>query len=88
VVAVQTESPGPVDNPLTQARWSVRCDWGLTGARMAADPQGAVVVVDVLAFTTAVAIAVGRGSVVYPSPATRRRPTAMPKLSPVPAARP
>jgi 2-phosphosulfolactate phosphatase len=44
----------------------VRFGWGLTGARATADPAGALVIVDVLSFTTSVTIAVDRGTSVYP----------------------
>jgi 2-phosphosulfolactate phosphatase len=45
-------------------------DWGIAGARAAAaaGPGGALVVVDVLSFSTAVTIAAGRGTAVYPQP--------------------
>lgn len=46
-------------------------DWGIAGARAAAEaagPGGVLVVVDVLSFSTAVTIATGRGTAVYPQP--------------------
>jgi 2-phosphosulfolactate phosphatase len=47
----------------------VRFDWGLAGARQAAaGPAEALVVVDVLSFSTAVTVATGRGTAVYPHP--------------------
>jgi 2-phosphosulfolactate phosphatase len=49
-----------------QAGWDVRFDWGPEGlCHMAVDVQ-ALVVVDVLRFTTAVSVAVGRGGEVLP----------------------
>jgi 2-phosphosulfolactate phosphatase len=51
--------------PAASATSSVHLDWGLDGAR-AARPGGALVVVDVLSFSTAVTIMTGRGSMVYP----------------------
>lgn len=49
-----------------QLRAGVRFDWGLTGARSLADPNGCLVVVDVLSFTTTVSIALSRGMTVLP----------------------
>jgi 2-phosphosulfolactate phosphatase len=46
----------------------VRFEWGLAGAIAASSPTAAVVIVDVLSFTTAVTVAVGRQTVVYPHP--------------------
>jgi 2-phosphosulfolactate phosphatase len=49
-----------------QADYSIRFDWGLDGARAAGGGVDAIVVVDVLSFTTAVSVAVGRGAIVFP----------------------
>jgi 2-phosphosulfolactate phosphatase len=49
---------------LLQGDWAVRFEWGPTG--VSSVPADAVVVVDVLRFTTAVDAAVGRGATVYP----------------------
>jgi 2-phosphosulfolactate phosphatase len=49
----------------------VRFDWGIAGAHAAegeAGSAGALVVVDVLSFSTSTTIATGRGTVVYPHP--------------------
>jgi 2-phosphosulfolactate phosphatase len=52
--------------PATQ----VHLEWGVTGARLAAERGDAVVVVDVLSFSTSVTIAAGRGvgCLVLPGP--------------------
>lgn len=44
----------------------VRFEWGLAGARAVTQHGAAVVVVDVLSFSTAATVAVGRGTAVYP----------------------
>jgi 2-phosphosulfolactate phosphatase len=46
----------------------VRFDWGLTGAAELSKVCAVLVVVDVLSFTTAVEVAVGRGMRVHPFP--------------------
>jgi 2-phosphosulfolactate phosphatase len=53
--------------PWEQTRYAVRFDWGPTGAARVGGREGVLVVVDVLSFTTAVDIAVERGSAVYPA---------------------
>ncbi|WP_460718828.1 2-phosphosulfolactate phosphatase [Nocardia heshunensis] len=47
----------------------VRFEWGLTGARVLGPECVAIVVVDVLSFTTAVSVAVDLGTTVFPYPA-------------------
>lgn len=54
--------------PWAQDGYDVRFDWGPGGAAWVGAPPGAVVVVDVLSFTTAVTVAVERGAVVHPAP--------------------
>jgi 2-phosphosulfolactate phosphatase len=56
------------DDVFTQPGAGVRFDWGLTGAAELARVCAALVVVDVLSFTTAVDVAVGRGVRVHPFP--------------------
>src|SRR5947209_9396578 len=52
--------------PGTQSLAGIRFDWGQPGARAIGEPGAALVVVDVLSFSTAVTIAAGRGTRVYP----------------------
>lgn len=49
-----------------QQPYDIRCEWGLRGAEVLAPVCDAIVVVDVLSFTTAVSVAVNRGGVVFP----------------------
>jgi 2-phosphosulfolactate phosphatase len=49
-----------------QADFDLRCEWGLAGLRAVQTSIDAIVVVDVLSFSTSVDIAVSRGAVVYP----------------------
>lgn len=49
-----------------QADYAVRFDWGIDGARAAGIDVDAIVVVDVLSFSTAVSVAVAKGALVYP----------------------
>jgi 2-phosphosulfolactate phosphatase len=59
---VTSAAPGPPRGA------AVRLDWGLAGTLAASESDGAIVIVDVLSFSTAVTIATGRGAVVYPHP--------------------
>jgi 2-phosphosulfolactate phosphatase len=47
---------------------TVRFEWAEQGARALAPASDALVIVDVLSFTTAVSVAVGRGAAVHPTP--------------------
>lgn len=49
-----------------QSSFDVRLEWGADGVRHLAASSNVVVIVDVLSFSTAVDIAVGRGARVYP----------------------
>src|ERR1700709_2111283 len=52
--------------PYRQQGWAIRFDWGLPGATTIAQGAAAVVVVDVLSFTTALSVAIDEGVEVYP----------------------
>jgi 2-phosphosulfolactate phosphatase len=49
-----------------QSGFDARLEWGVEGARVLAGVCRVIVVVDVLSFTTAVEVAVGRGALVFP----------------------
>lgn len=53
--------------PWDQSGYGVRFDWGPAGAARVGARNGALVVVDVLSFTTAVTVAVERGVAVHPA---------------------
>src|SRR5690242_12636600 len=60
----------PEVGPWSQRAAAVRCEWGAVGASrlVAAGDVDVLVVVDVLSFTTAVSVAVDRGTAVRPAP--------------------
>jgi 2-phosphosulfolactate phosphatase len=49
-----------------QAEFAIRCEWGEQGVAQLAPESDAVVIMDVLSFSTSVDIAVGNGAMVYP----------------------
>ncbi|HYF65877.1 MAG TPA: 2-phosphosulfolactate phosphatase [Herpetosiphonaceae bacterium] len=49
-----------------QSEWEVRCEWGAQGVAALAPVCDAIVVVDLLSFSTCVDIAAARGALVYP----------------------
>jgi 2-phosphosulfolactate phosphatase len=59
-------APAAGGDAFSQAEHDLRFDWGSDGLAAVAAGAGVVVVVDVLRFTTAVSVAVGRGAVVLP----------------------
>ena len=56
-----------IDGFWDQQGYGVRLEWGPVGAARLSRPEAAVVVVDVLCFTTCVSVAVGRGTAVRPA---------------------
>jgi 2-phosphosulfolactate phosphatase len=49
-----------------QGSFDIRCEWGMEGLQELLPVSRAVVIVDVLSFTTCVEIAAGKGALVYP----------------------
>jgi 2-phosphosulfolactate phosphatase len=56
----------PINAQHTQDGWRVRFEWGPEGLAAVGPGAATVVVVDVLRFTSAVSVAVGRGAIVLP----------------------
>lgn len=59
---MQATSP----STFNQRPHAIRCEWGLAGLRACLSGSDAVVIVDVLSFSTSVDIAVGRGATILP----------------------
>ena len=55
-------------DPRVQSGYGVRFEWGAAGAAAVSDENGALVIVDVLSFTTSVTVAVEQRTSVYPAP--------------------
>lgn len=49
-----------------QSGFEIRCEWGQTGVELLAPLVDVVIIVDVLSFSTAVDVAVGRGAMIFP----------------------
>ena len=49
-----------------QSDFEIRCEWGLKGVEALSAISDAVVIVDILSFSTAIEIATGRGATVFP----------------------
>jgi 2-phosphosulfolactate phosphatase len=49
-----------------QARFDIRCEWGEHGVRKLTADSDAVIIVDVLSFSTCVDVAISRGATIYP----------------------
>ena len=60
-----------------QHGYQVRFDWGPEGLRAIGRGADVIIVIDVLSFSTAVDIGVGRGAEVYPAPMRDERATAL-----------
>jgi len=65
VSSPRRQSPQPVD-PYAQNSFRIRFEWGAHGAAAIAAGAGAVIVVDVLSFTTTLSVAADAGIEVYP----------------------
>ncbi len=50
----------------SQEEFDIRCEWGQSGVMQLAPYSDAVVIVDVLSFSTAVDVAVANGAIIYP----------------------
>ena len=49
-----------------QSEFDIKCEWGREGVAQLSPCSNAIVIVDVLSFSTSVVVAVGNGAVVYP----------------------
>lgn len=49
-----------------QHEYDLRCEWGLEGINQLADSSDAIIIVDVISFTTCVDVALSSGTAVYP----------------------
>jgi 2-phosphosulfolactate phosphatase len=49
-----------------QSQYHIRCEWGKRGVETLAPISDAVIIVDVMSFSTCVSIAVSRGAIVFP----------------------
>jgi 2-phosphosulfolactate phosphatase len=73
----------PVISPRPEHRqlvYGVRLEWGREGAALLAAECAVVIVVDVLSFSTAVDVAVGRGAAVLPLRSAERDPSVPPDV--------
>ncbi|MBV9388167.1 MAG: 2-phosphosulfolactate phosphatase [Chroococcidiopsidaceae cyanobacterium CP_BM_ER_R8_30] len=55
-------------NFYNQSNFEIRCEWGAKGVEQLAPISDAIVIVDVLSFSTSVEIANSRGAIVFPYP--------------------
>lgn len=55
-----------------QREFDVRCEWGAQGVARLARDSDAIIIVDVMSFSTCVTVAVNRGATVYPFPSKSR----------------
>jgi 2-phosphosulfolactate phosphatase len=51
-----------------QSAFDIRCEWGTNGVRQLAPISDAIIIVDILSFSTCVTIATSRGALIFPYP--------------------
>jgi 2-phosphosulfolactate phosphatase len=51
-----------------QSAFDIRCEWGANGVRQLAPISDAIIIVDILSFSTCVTIATSRGARIFPCP--------------------